>query len=220
MKSSRDDPTLGIDSPNSLFTTKSRVCFIWCPYSISSGRKKGDALSTQMASVNTASKKHSSGSGECERLVRPKRMLKLSSVSLGLSELPGRAGSSVTEAEDGATSASLETKLLLPLVHLQLSKIACVLRQKGKALPTFYRDNTLFHSAGYLGSKENIIAYQLPCEYNVLLNSMRGQIPPYRAFLPWQDPALLRKKSKYNNPGSKNNKNWKPPPPPTCKNSL
>lgn len=137
-----------------------------------------------MASINMAFKKHNSGSGEHERLVRPKMMPKLNSVSLGLSELPGRAGSSVTEAEDGATSASLESKLLLPLVHLQLSKTACVLRQKGKALPTFYRDNTLFHPAGYLGSKENIVAYQLPCEYNVLLNPMRGQIPPYTALLP------------------------------------
>lgn len=49
---------------------------------------------------------------------------------------------------------------------------------------------------------------------NVFLNSMRGQIPPYRAFLPWQDPALLRKKSKYNNPSSKNNKNCMPLPSP------
>lgn len=92
--------------------------------------------------------------------------LKLDSVSLGLSELPGRAGGSMTEAEDGATPAPLEREPLLPLVYLQLSKIACVLWQKDKAdLPSFSRDNTLFHSAGYLGSKENIIAYQLPCEY-------------------------------------------------------
>lgn len=72
----------------------------------------------------------------------------------------------MTEAQDGATPASLESKPLLPLVHLQPSKIACVLQQKDKAdLPVFSRDNALFHSAGYLGSKENIIAYQLPCEY-------------------------------------------------------
>jgi len=72
----------------------------------------------------------------------------------------------MTEAEDGATPASLESKPLLPLVHLQLSKIAHVLQQNDKAdLPAFSRDNTLFHSASYLGSKENIIAYQLPCEY-------------------------------------------------------
>lgn len=71
----------------------------------------------------------------------------------------------MTEAEDGATQASLESEPLLPLVHLQLSKIACVLWQKDKTnLPAFSGDNTLLHSAGYLGSKENIIASQLPCE--------------------------------------------------------
>lgn len=81
-----------------------------------------------MASVNVVFKKYSSGSEECGRLAKPKMTLKLNSASLGLTELPGRAGGSMTEAEDGAIPASLESKPLLRLVHLQLSKIACVLQ--------------------------------------------------------------------------------------------
>lgn len=80
-----------------------------------------------MALVNVVFKKYSTALGECERLAKPKITLKLNSLSLGLSELPGRAGGSITEAEDGSTPASLESKPLLSLVHLQPSKIACVL---------------------------------------------------------------------------------------------
>lgn len=113
-----------------------------------------------------AFKQQLGGLGDCERLAKPKITLKLSSVSFSLSELPGRAGGSMTKAGNGATPALLEGEPLLPPVHLQLSKITYVLWQGDKAgLHAFSRDNTLFHSTGYLGSKENIIAYQLPCEY-------------------------------------------------------
>lgn len=157
-ESCRDDPIL---SGNTIFWQcdlpihcESCVCFMWRPYSASSDRKKDDALRTQMASFNGAFKKYSSGSGECERVAKPQMTLKLNSVSLGLSELPGRARGSMTQAEDGATPASLESEPLLPLVHLQLSKIVCVLQQKDKAdLPAFSRDNTVFHSAGLPGQQ-------------------------------------------------------------------
>lgn len=88
--------------------------------------------------------------------LRTKMTMKLSSFSSYLSELPGRAG-----ASPDFLSAN-------PCFHGFSSSFLryCVLHQKDNADSlTFPRDNTLFHFAGYLGSKENIIAYQLPCEY-------------------------------------------------------